>query len=94
MRTFVSQSGLHWIARVVDVPYTELHRTGKVSQGERTVLRFSSGDVVLDLPEWPDDWASMGDESLLALCRRARAPIGGTREDVDHVGELTSLYQG
>ncbi|HEX8899404.1 MAG TPA: hypothetical protein VF751_11960, partial [Chthoniobacterales bacterium] len=40
------------------------------SPGDR-VLRFSGGARVVDVEDWPSDWADLPDEQLIALLRRA-----------------------
>jgi len=62
-RTFTSPSGRTWTAALFSgVP------------GTAPVLRFRSGDVVLDLSEFPADWARLPDAALVALARRGEPP--------------------
>ncbi len=48
VRTFTSPRGRVWTARV----HESLDKDG----GTMTVLRFTAGDVVIDLTAWPPDW--------------------------------------
>ena len=61
VRTFRSPRGREWTVRVHEC----LDRTGRPSK----VLRFTSGDVVAELTEWPADWreAAMRDFAVMLL---------------------------
>ena len=48
--------------------------TLRTSVRATAVLRFTSGDVVLDLEEWPADWMQLTNEQLVELARRANPP--------------------
>ena len=61
-RTFRFPTGRFWSV----AEWTTSGDTGGASQ-EQTVLRFTSGRRSLDLREWPDDWAAMSDDQLVAL---------------------------
>ena len=65
VRSFRYPGGRAWTASLTQHP---------TSPGTR-VLRFSGGARVIDLEDWPDDWADQPDEMLIALLRRA-APAG------------------
>lgn len=62
-RTFTSPSGRTWTATL----FSGL-------TGTAPVLRFRSGDVVLDLGDFPADWAQLPDAALVALARRGEPP--------------------
>src|SRR4051812_5959091 len=77
MRNFSSPNGRTWTVEVVRLPMTGAH---SLPSPEREVLRFRSGPLVLDLPDVPDAWEALPDESLVELARRAQPPrlgIGG-----------------
>ena len=40
----------------------------------RSVLRFESSDVCLDLVDYPKDWEGLSDDELVGLLRRATTP--------------------
>src|SRR5215218_9884741 len=62
-RTFTSPSGRTWTAAVFSgLP------------GTAPLLRFRSGDVVLDLAGFPADWAGLPDAALVALARKGEPP--------------------
>lgn len=50
-RTFTSPRGRQWTVGI-----HERAEEGQIAQ--RIVLRFSSGDTVLDLTEWPEGWST------------------------------------
>ena len=60
-RTFVSPRGREWTVRVHEC----LDRAGR----DQKVLRFTSGDVVMEMNQWPDDWhsASVGQFAMMLL---------------------------
>lgn len=53
------------------------------------VLRFSAGARVIDLADWPSDWADQPDEQLIALLREAapRETLSQVPERDRHAGE-------
>lgn len=59
---------------VYEVPAGVGVRTPHGTIRVNAVLRFTSGDVTLDLPRFPVDWPDMKDHSLMALLRLANAP--------------------
>ena len=64
-RTFTSPSGRRWTASLAAAP---------VRNGTAVVLRFTSGEVVFDLEEWPADWETFPDADLVLLLRGAKLP--------------------
>lgn len=70
-RTFTSPSGRTWTAALVEMPRTT------TADPTQFILRFASGDLALDLDEWPDDWEILGDDALVQLVRQARPPYLG-----------------
>ena len=64
-RTFTSPSGRRWTAVLA---------AASGSRGPAVVLRFSSGEVVFDLEDWPADWETFSDEDLVLLLRAAKPP--------------------
>ncbi|MEX2153821.1 MAG: hypothetical protein WD825_10825 [Gemmatimonadaceae bacterium] len=60
-RTFVSPRGREWLVRLHEC----VHKDG----GTEIVLRFTSGDSVVDLRDWPKNWKELarGDYALLLL---------------------------
>lgn len=60
-RTFQSPGGRTWTVRV--------HECQDEAGLQRAVLRFTAGDIVVDLPEWPEDWrtASTVDYAMMLL---------------------------
>ena len=67
-RTFRSPSGRAWTASLVELPRMT------PADPARAVLRFASGDLALDLEDWPQDWAALTDGALVQLVRRANPP--------------------
>ena len=74
-RLFRGPGGRTWTAQLLDFPATGTGLAGHLP-ADRTglVLRFSAGDAVLDLAEWPDDWMQWPDEKLVLLVQRGTAP--------------------
>jgi len=64
VRSFRYPGGRVWTASLAPHP---------TAPGTR-VLRFSGDARVIDLEEWPGDWAERSDEELVALMRRAAPP--------------------
>lgn len=60
-RTFTSPRGRMWTVR--------LHECMRPEGGRQVVLRFTTDDIVVDLPTWPDSWreASMEEFALMLL---------------------------
>ena len=86
MRSFTSPSGRRWVAQVVEpaapsriTAVDEAARGPAPSSG--AVLRFQSDSLVLELREWPVDWATLPDEALVALVRQAQPPSLGIAGD-------------
>ena len=80
VRTFSSPRGREWTVRVHEC----LDRAGRLSK----VLRFTSGDVVAELTDWPEEWreATMRDYAVMLLDAepRRRSTVPGQqrrRED-------------
>lgn len=65
-RTFVSPKGREWTVRIHEC----MDRAGE----EQAVLRFTSGDVVVELSEWPDDWYSASVEQFAMMLLDANPP--------------------
>lgn len=51
-----------------------LHECLDDRQGLETVLRFTAGDSVVDLKEWPDNWKQLSREELALLLLDAEPP--------------------
>jgi hypothetical protein len=69
VRTFKGPGGRHWLATVVEMG---------ADPERKTVLRFTSTDgAVLELDEWPDDWARYTAIQMTELCRQAHPPTLG-----------------
>ena len=64
-RTFTSPSGRQWTAALA---------AASGIRGHAVVLRFTSGDVVFDLEQWPADWETFSDDDLVLLLRAAKPP--------------------
>jgi len=64
VRSFRYPGGGAWTAALTPHPTTP---------GAR-VLRFSGGARVIDLDDWPRDWAELPDDGLAALLSRAAPP--------------------
>jgi hypothetical protein len=83
-RTFTTPRGREWTVRVHEC----LDRDG----AHQKVLRFTSGDVVMELPEWPEDWrsASVAQFAMMLLDanppRRLPSGSGPQRRRDDHEG--------
>jgi hypothetical protein len=50
----------------------ERSASGKGANAPASVLRFTCGNLMLDLERWPEDWQRLSDEQLLALLEHAR----------------------
>ena len=61
LRSFRYPGGRIWAACVLQNP----------GGGRPPVLRFSAGARIIDLEDWPKDWADLPDEKLVDLLRRA-----------------------
>ena len=61
VRTFVSPRGRQWTVRV--------HECLDKKGDHTTVLRFTSGDLIVELSDWPANWreASVADYALMLL---------------------------
>lgn len=82
-RTFVSPGGREWTVRVHEC----LDRSG----ADQMVLRFTAGDIVMELHRWPDDWQSASVERFAVMLLDATPPRrlargkGPQRRHEDHV---------
>ena len=65
-RTFMSPRGREWRVR--------LHECHKAGGGVTTVLRFTAGDIVVDLEEWPPDWKMLSREQFALMLLDAEPP--------------------
>lgn len=65
-RTFKSPRGREWTVR--------LHECLQKDGGSETVLRFTSGDSVVDLKDWPKDWKDLSREDFALLLLEAEPP--------------------
>ena len=65
-RTFSSPRGREWTVRLHEC----LHKDG----GTEMVLRFTAGDSVVDLKEWPDDWKTLSRDDFALLLLDAEPP--------------------
>lgn len=66
-RTFLTPGGKSWTVRLHE-------RLGATGEPE-TVLRFTCGNIVLDLRPWPQDWLAFPPERLAAIALDAEPPI-------------------
>jgi hypothetical protein len=85
-RTFVSQSGRQWRVELFELPPGIGVRTADGYILASAVLRFSSGEVTLDLAAYPSDWPDCSEETLVSLLRMAKVPafvqVGTTPADI------------
>lgn len=65
-RTFSSPRGREWVAR--------LHECLREDGSTEIVLRFTAGDSVVDLKDWPKDWKEMTREQYALLLLDAEPP--------------------
>ena len=65
-RTFASPRGRQWTVRLHEC----LDRAGQ----REVVLRFTAGDIVVDLKGWPDDWQRASMEQYAMMLLDAEAP--------------------
>lgn len=65
-RTFLSPKGREWTVRIHEC----LDRAGD----EQAVLRFTAGDVVVELSDWPADWYSATAEQFAMMLLDANPP--------------------
>jgi hypothetical protein len=65
-RTFVSPQGREWTVRIHEC----LDREGDTQK----VLRFTAGDIVVELKEWPDHWRDLGVIEYAVLLLDAEPP--------------------
>ena len=81
-RTFHSPRGREWTVHV--------HECMDAQQRQEMVLRFSSGDVIAELSEWPEEWRDFTvDQYALLLLdasppRRRKPGEGPQRRHEDH----------
>ena len=65
-RTFRSPQGREWTVR----PHECLDKDGN----PELVLRFTAEDVVVDLPDWPEDWRSASVQDYAIMLLDAKPP--------------------
>ena len=65
-RTFSSPRGREWTAR--------LHECPTKDGGMEIVLRFTAGDAVVDLRDWPENWKSLVRDDYALLLLDAEPP--------------------
>lgn len=65
-RTFTSPRGREWGVR--------LHERLREDGTTETVLRFTSGDSVMDLDDWPSNWKSLSWQEFALLLLDAQPP--------------------
>jgi hypothetical protein len=65
-RTFRSPGGREWTVRIHEC----LDRGGE----PEVVLRFTADDIVVELPEWPEDWRSATVEEYALMLLDANPP--------------------
>src|SRR5687767_8653389 len=65
-RTFLSPRGRRWTVRV--------HECTDREGGHETVLRFTAGDSVVDLKDFPPDWKELGRDAYALLLLDAEPP--------------------
>ena len=72
VRTFRYPGGRFWSVCLVLFP----------EEGGPPVLRFNAGARFIDLQSWPKDWATMSDNALIDMLRRAapRSPSATTSD--------------
>jgi hypothetical protein len=69
--SFRSPAGRQWLAGVYELPpMVDVQAT----PGAHRVLRFSSGEITLDLAEFPVRWDELSTDGLVRLLRTASAP--------------------
>jgi hypothetical protein len=73
-RTFVSPSGRQWDVELFELPPGIGVRTADGEISPSAVLRFTSGEITLDLATYPADWTDCSEEALVSLLRTARVP--------------------
>ena len=65
-RRFMSPRGREWLVR--------LHECARRDGGTEIVLRFTSGDAVVDLKEWPGNWKELSRDEFALLLLDAEPP--------------------
>jgi hypothetical protein len=65
-RTFITPRGRSWTVR--------LHECLRKDGTTEVVLRFNSGDSVVDLKDWPEDWKQLTPEQFALLLLDAEPP--------------------
>lgn len=65
-RTFTSPRGRLWTVR--------LHECLRKDRSSEIVLRFTAGDSVVDLKEWPENWKELTREEYAMLLLDAEPP--------------------
>lgn len=73
-RRFRGSTGRVWTAQLYSNPGAGEEAPSSAQWRARTVLRFTSDDIVLELADWPENWLEVSDEELAALARRANPP--------------------
>jgi hypothetical protein len=74
VRRFTSPSGRHWTVEVFELPPGVGVRSATGVVATNAVLRFTSGDVTLDLPTVPRDWYERDEQGLIEFLRLANVP--------------------
>lgn len=65
-RTFISPRGREWVVR--------LHECLRKDGSHEMVLRCTSGDSVVDLKDWPENWKELTREEFALLLLEAEPP--------------------
>jgi hypothetical protein len=65
-RTFHSPKGREWTVRI--------HECLDAAGASSMVLRFTAGDIVVELPEWPNDWRSATVQEYALMLLDANPP--------------------
>lgn len=82
-RVFHSPRGREWTVRI--------HECLDPDGDQQTVLRFAADDLVVELPDWPDDWRTCSAEQFGLLLLDAHPPRprkrgeGPQRRHDDHI---------
>ena len=65
-RTFRSPRGREWTVRI--------HECHQRNGAYEVVLRFTAGDIVVDLKDWPEEWKDLSREAYAVLLLDAEPP--------------------
>ena len=74
LRTLRSPSGREWKVSVYDVPSGSVVLLAGSSAEVKRILCFEAPDIILELTEFPENWAELSESALVGLLGKATVP--------------------